>query len=64
MERDNKSLRTKVAEISQKFDVATSGVALVGSVVGLVPIGFTVAFLGFNAVTYIGAEMMKQKKKY
>ncbi len=63
MERENKDFKTKATEFSQKIDVITSGVALAGSAVGLIPIGFTVAFIGFNALTYFGAEVFKKKNK-
>jgi hypothetical protein len=57
------SFKTRLAEVTQRFDIAASGVTLVGSMVGLIPIGFTVAFLEFNALTFIGAGVLKEKRQ-
>jgi hypothetical protein len=63
MSAENKpSFGTRVAEISQKFDIVTSIAAVGGSMLGIIPIGFTFTLLEFNALTYLGAEALKEKK--
>ena len=62
MSVENKSFWKRLPEISQGFDIVTSVGAIGLASVGIIPIGITIAFLGFNAATYIGAEMIKGKK--
>lgn len=62
MSAENKpGFMTGVAEFSQKWDIVSSIGAVGLTAVGIIPIGFTIAFLGFNAVTYFGVEKLKVK---
>jgi len=63
MERDGKGFMTRTAETVQKGGLILGGVSLLGSAVGLIPINVTMNLLGFDALAYLGAEVMKDKKK-
>ena len=62
MSTENKGFWERLPEISQRFDVVASLAALGAASVGIIPVGITIAFIEFNAATYIGADLIKGKK--